>query len=64
MKKLNSKLILNPKSALEELRAVTAALYTGISPKTANPKERDHIINLCTEMWDICDSLALLAGGE
>ncbi len=62
MIRLNSKLIMNPKRALEELMGVTAALYTGMNRNT--PKEdAAEVSGICAAMWKVCDELRELAGG-
>ena len=62
MLKLNSKLISDPKLALEVMMGVTAALYTGVNRNTPM-KEATEVAGLCASMWKVCDALEELAGG-
>ena len=61
--RLNAKLIENPKTALEVLKSVTAALYAGVD-KDVPMDEAAETAELCVSMWHVCDALSELAGGE
>lgn len=60
--KLNSRLIGDPKTALETMMAVTAALYTGVNRNTPL-SEVTEVVGTCASMWRVCDELKRLAGG-
>ncbi|MBR1437904.1 MAG: hypothetical protein IJ587_05140 [Synergistaceae bacterium] len=50
MLRLNSKLIEDPKTALEMLMAVTAALYTSVNRSTPL-EEAVEVAGICASMW-------------
>ena len=60
--RLNAKLIEDPKTALEVLMSVTAALYTGMD-KGMPMAEAAEIAGICALMWRVCDVLSEMAGG-
>ena len=61
--RLNAKLIENPKTALEVLKSVTAALYAGMDRNTPM-SEAAEVAGICASMWKVCDALSELVGGE
>ncbi|MBQ6971763.1 MAG: hypothetical protein IJP86_05325 [Synergistaceae bacterium] len=61
--RMNAKLIESPVAAREVLMSVTAALYTSMNRNTPM-NEAAEIAGICASMWQVCDALSELAGGE